>query len=390
MIASLVLRIGLAAIIVALAAVAGLRTYAPDRLASVSPVLVPVRHQVSGLLTSIGRDQEAGSLKASTMARGRDLARTHPLDPLPYTLVQIEGNAQGDRDTANRAALTALSFQPRNRAARMHVVNQLVAGGAYDEALDQITLLSRIDKDGQETYHTAILRLVQNTAAWPALERAVAGDPPWKERVLAVLAQSNIDTGFLRRLFVAWPERIDILLDRFVRDGDLDTAYLTFLTSLPPEAPITIPFDPSFQAVPGARPFNWRISSRYAELGAEGGLDVSYFGRGRPTLAEQVFPLAPGQYQLDASFEGSFDPEAAQLAFRIRCVLGDDKGEKLADWTLEPGDVSSGLVRTQFTHSDPDCGYIRLEFRALPGVYPRTTRLTLAGLTLTAIAPDGS
>jgi len=365
-----------------------LRAFAPERLAGLAPRLTPVRYQVEALLAAVAEDREAGALRESTMAQGRRLAVAHPLDPLPYALVQIEGNAQGDRETANRAALTALAFQPRSRAARMHVVNQLLAAGAFDEALAQITLLSRIDRDGQETYHTAILRLVQTPAAWPAIERAVADDPPWKVPVLTVLAQSSIDKGFLQRLFASWPERIDILLDRFIRDGDFDTAYLTFLANLPADAGIEVPYDPGLSGQPGHPPFNWRVNDRYAELADRGGLDVSYFGRGTVTLLEQVFPLAEGDYRLDAGFEGTYDPEAARLRFRLSCVGAGDGGPALAEWAVTPEAVIAGEVSHAFSHDDTRCAYVRLAFTAAPSLFPGTTRLRLTGLALTVREPD--
>ncbi len=385
-------RLVLRSVIVAIVLAAGLlliaRILMPDRLVEHAPRLAPVRYQVDSLLAAFGEDREAGEIRAETLDRGRALARAHPLDPLPYTLVQLVESAEGNPETANRAALTALSFQPRSRAARMHVVNQLVAVGAFDEALDQITLLSRIDPGGQETYHTAILRLVQDRAAWPAIRRAVTTDPPWKEPVLIILARSTIDTGFLQSLFESWPERIDILLDRYIRDGDIDTAYLTFLSALPTDANIAVPYDAGFTGQPGHEPFNWRVNTRYAELAEEGGLDVSYFGRGRVALAEQVFPLSPGTYRLEAGFEGTFNPESAGFGFRIRCASGAEPGPLIAEWSLEPDAILEGRVQHDFTHTGAGCDYAHLEFRAVPGLLPATSRLQLTGLSLASLEPD--
>ncbi|MEO0753429.1 MAG: hypothetical protein AAFY85_01390 [Pseudomonadota bacterium] len=383
---ALIVRVCLGVLLSAVFCLAVARIAAPSEIARIAPVLSPVRGQVRELVSAVSADQQAGGITGETIDAGRRLARIHPLDPMPYALTQLAEVERGDREAANAAALTALSFQPRNRVARMHLVNQLVSAGEFSAAIEQITLLWRIDRDGRDLYNRAIVGLAADPASHDAIEGAVSGQPPWKGAVLGQLVNAHPDAAFLQRLFSYWPERVDFLLKRFLEDGNPDAAYLTFLDALPDDVPITVPHDPGLEGLAGGYPFNWFIDRQYAEQVHSGGVEISYFGRGERRLLAQIFPFEPGVYRLAIDLEGDWDFNAARLAAMIRCLEPDSRLVFREELSAE--DLDAQRFEAEVSHALDSCTYVRFTFNALPGAYPRTSRLRVNGVDVTAVAAD--
>ena len=309
----------------------------------------------------------------------RRLALTLPVDPLSYSVLQLRSDEAGDVDAANRAAMKAITFQPRSRAARMHMVNELIAAQQFDAALDQISLMARLDRRGEALYAQAVLGIAEQDAAHPAIVRAVAKNPPWKQLVLRSIAEATTDLDFLQALFEHWPEEQRLVLERLVDDGQTDTAYLNFLSTLPAEAAITTPFDPSFNGLDGSRPFNWEIDTRYAEISEDGGLLITYFGRGQARLARQIFPIEPVGYELTFQADGTFEDTAAQFELLLECV---GRATLIAQIPVKSADLGGNGLSASFEVETDLCDFGQLSFWGRPGEFPRTTRLTISNIAL--------
>ncbi len=353
----------------------GLRAVQPGLLPS---ILTPARAQVEDLISALPA-QEPTIISPDLARKAINLATTHPLDPTPYTFAQLRAEQMGERDVANEAALTALTLQPRTRAARMHVVNQLVSRKQYGEAFKQISLLWRVDRDGHKAFTDAIVSLAQAPETWPALEDTIEQDPPWKASVLQALAADPPSLALLQSLFRSWPERLDILIERLVRDGQFDAAYLNFVSALPPDAPLTMPYDPNFQGLEGHRPFNWTYARQYVEKDERAGIRIVYFGTGRPRLLSQVFPIGPGAFEFAYELDGQVPLNAAEFEWHITC--SDSKQRLLAapaEWPTS-GDKP---MTARFVVPRENCDYVDLSLFALPGLYPQTSRLHLKAVSL--------
>lgn len=375
-------RIVFGLVMLGLSVITGLRTLAPDTLPA---ALTPPRLQVQALLDTVQRDEGPIEISDALSGDAAKLARAHPLDPTPYTLAQFRALQAGDVTAANRAALTALRLQPRTRAARMHLINALVARGRYDEAFNQITLLWQTDRTGHRGFAEAIVRLAQDPRSWPALDAAIAQDPPWKTRALRSLASEATSLELLKSLFRHWPEGLNVLLRRLIEEGEMDAAYLSFASALPPDAPLTAPYDPEFAGLAGAPPFNWSLDERYMEETEGPGLGMIYFGRGRTQLLRQVFPVSPGAYDFSYGLTGQAAADAARFEWRFSCA---SPRQRLLSAPAEYQPTSGSPAPIRLTVPDTDCDYIELALLALPGLYPQTSRLRLTHVALSPASAE--
>jgi len=206
--------------------------------------------------------------------------------------------------------------------------------------------------------------------------------PDWGAEVLERAYQVNLlSKDELLKHYVFYPEAHKKLISSFVQSGDFESAYTTFLQigSLNGYDMSPKPFNPEFKTIPILPPFNWQLSEELAFLESDG-IDVSYFGRDRPTILSQTFPLSPATYDLEIKYTGDIAREAGYLLVKLWC-----DGSRL----IHTHEIKTGLDnapdRFEFTPPDTDCPFIRLSLHGEPGIFPGETNLKLHKITITEL-----
>ncbi len=309
-----------------------------------------------------------GQITSETLGLSRRLARAAPLDDFPVMLIGLGDYLGGDVASASTAMRAALDRNPRSRIPRLFFIERSYVTGNFATAVAEIGGLLKIQPEAEVHALPVLEQMASQPAGQAALVEGIVDDPIWASPLLMSLNASSPDIGFLTRLNAARPSHVGLLLRRLVDAGELTSAYLIWLEVTPDLGDGGTPFNPRFEPLDAAVPFNWMVNSDHAEIERGGGLYSVYLGYDNPFMARQVMLLSPGRYRLEAMMSVDADPRGGQFGWIVRCLPSG------AVFLREKIDATvSEMVAREVIFDVPReaCEFQELMFVGMPGEAPR-------------------
>lgn len=315
------------------------------------------------------------------------LARLSPLDTLPFMPPLVQASADRDLEAMQTLSEHVLHLDPRNRAARFVAAQLAVAREQPQAAMQALVPLLALDRQNSAAYLAEMASIAATAEGRQVLLDALSSRPPWGAGLVRRLAQSTVDTDFLLSLLDLYPEGQSSFVQALVRRGDLERAHLTFLNFLPLDlvTRIGVPFDRQFRGTDGAQPFNWVINRTYANLEKAGGLSVSFFGQGRPIIAEQILRLSPGPYRADFVMNGELFQNGGHFDWSLECTR---TGEPLMTRPIIELLSSPTNHEALFDVPGNGCSFQTLRLRGVAGAFPRTSRATVTEVNISHLRAE--
>ena len=292
--------------------------------------------------------------------------------------------------------LKSAKSNPRNQTSLMLLAQHYIQNESYDEALDAIDTLYRLNVDGRDNYLHVLELINNNPEGHLAIKRSIPQRKGWMRIFLGKLMgeQAELDANYYAKT-----EMLKSFIGAKLRKEDKDLLKKYFLmtarleqyeeaheywTKLSGNAPSnSLIFNSKFLPDQSFPPFDWDL--RYGKLaGAEyDGIDGLYAYHNSDKahfLARQVFPVnAEDIYQSHIGIRSAVDENRAQFEWRFICrplnvvwhvvtVEGQTKSETVQETILPPVPVG--------------CSFTELQLWARPGKYTGHSNVTFDSLTL--------
>ncbi len=276
----------------------------------------------SAALEGAGERLLSAAQTTSDTARVRDLAARaldrSPLEVGAVRLLALAADRTNEGDRALQLMTIAGRRSERDGPAQAWLFDYWFKHHDWPRAFKHADLLLRthpqVTKQLDPTLEAAA---VADPAARRELTRRLEDAPFWREVFLSDLAQSGADPAPLLAILTDLNranaklsnEELEAVLVPLVNRHLYDEAYLTWTQSLPPKALTTLGnvYDPDFDGLPGAPPFNWALHQpnggaveiARAPAGDRGhALAVHLYDAPTQALAVQLINLPPGRYVL--------------------------------------------------------------------------------------------
>lgn len=287
----------------------------------------------------LGQRDTAG---AEALARRAIVA--DPMSLTAFRTLGLAAVAAGREGEADALLTIAGRRAKRDRPAQIWLIQRRAAQGRYPEAVAHADGLLRAWPIEMRAPVTKLLSAMAagDPEAGKAIAADLATDPPWRTRFLIDLSRDVSDLAAPFTVFSALqdskrpPRDIELqaYIDRLVREGLYQAAFVTWVQLLPPEGMKGLGdlYDGNFDGLPGPPPFNWqlpRIKGGFVELAAAPGgpggkaLHLSFGGGVAPVvLARQLLVLPPGRYRLFGQARTTRFESALGLIWTLRCAEG--------------------------------------------------------------------
>jgi tetratricopeptide (TPR) repeat protein len=272
----------------------------------------------------------------------RRALRANPLDGRSYRVLAGLAEARGDRAEAARLYAVAAQRAPRDALSQAWMLDYHLAEGDLPAAMRNLDLMLRVNPALFTALEPMLLSLASEPQAHEALAERLASAPPWRGRLLALVAAKAPDRQAVAPLFDRLrkapgglaPAELSAWLDRLGRDGQWGQAYLIWVSQLPPERLQGLGnlYNGSFEWEPGQGAFHWRLArvagariDRLPTDGAQGrlALRVAFEDRRVPFAnVSQLLALAPGRYTLSGQAKPDNLRTERGLVWTVTCASG--------------------------------------------------------------------
>lgn len=321
------------------------------------------------------------------------LVKANPLNGTAVALLALDRQAQGDAAGATALGDQALKIEPRTRLARLaRLDRQTRAGDPVAAATSTIRLLM-IDSGRKAVYLPILVSLARDARTVPVISQALVGDQEWGPSFVAMLIDGKVDPAIRYALMNPTKKAstsAEADRDFFVRNlagtGDVERAYLAWLAFLPDSAlsKVGAPYDAHFEGLPGATPFNWKLTSTDGDRASieNGALNVSYSGRAPVTLAKQIILPKPGSYRLRsvlASVENVGQNSATTFTWNAYCL---PSGKVVASLAIDLKAVGRAQQSPPFDVPAADCSSVALQLDGSTSEFPIRLAVSLSSVEL--------
>lgn len=316
---------------------------ADQRSADQPQAALKIRPDDSLALASLAERRMAGGDAAAAKALALRAIVADPMELTAFRTLAQAAAAQGRIAKADELMTIAGRRAKRDRPAQLWLLQRRASQGRYAEAVIHADGLMRawpIEMRGPVT------RLLSAMAIDPDAGKAIASDlatdPPWRTRFLIDLSRGTSDLAAPFTVFSALQDskqpprdlELQAYIDRLVREGLFQAAYVTWVQLLPPKGMNGLGdlYDGGFEGLPGPPPFNWQIPRiKGGSIGLDPGpggssgraLHLSFGGGAAPVvLARQLLVLPPGRYRLLGQARADRFDSALGLIWTLRCAEG--------------------------------------------------------------------
>jgi hypothetical protein len=316
-------------------------------------------------------------------AVGRQILRMTPLLEAPLVYAGFDLASKGAEAEAHEAFTKAINRQPRNVPALSWLTSAAVKDGDYERVVILLDQLWRVDPGNRAAYADALASIARDPeGAALLLDRLDQSSPLALAAADKLLPAAN-DLDLLIKVGALAPQLQNRIIDRFVKEQGLESAFVVWLSFLPASeiAQFSWPYDPAFIGSEAPAPFNWDVRSG-AERIAEGGLLVRYPGRGSMTFVRQTMLLGPGAYRLSSQMDGELSESGGSLVWQVQC---------LSDKSVIGQVRLSELTRTlstqtlQFSVPTSGCPVQLLSLEGSPGALTSRARATVRHVAISAL-----
>jgi hypothetical protein len=304
------------------------------------------------------------------------LLATSPLSEHPFRIAGLLALEAGDTRRADELFAIVHERQPRDSAARLNLVRRYLAGGDLATGVRELERLIWLDPSRSGQYADMLVALADAPEAAEAIEARMLESQPVRSALIGKMNERHGDIGRLIRLNAAEPPAQSGLVQRMLRDGGLEFAFLGWLEFLPADqrSDLSWPFNPRFEDVAAPAPFNWTVRTQLSEHLPDGGLYISYDGKDSPVLLEQTMMSAPQRYAVSLTMDVSIQPNGGQLKWSLACASG---GPELGSVRIRERSAGVQTYRFETVAPGPDCRGMKLSLSGVPGEFPLWARATL-------------
>jgi len=194
--------------------------------------------------------------------------------------------------------------------------------------------------------------------------------PDWGPRILSRVHELKLlETEEILEYYGYYPEAQNSLLSALITRNDWTAAYQLFsqMADLAKFEVSDRPFNGSFKDFSVGFPFNWFYNEDYVDRDANG-VEISYFGREKPTFLQQYIPVDRGEYELQMEYSGDISSDAGYFIWIASCQ--NVKGGVLGRHEIAPSSGNKALNSFKFTVPDGGCEFLRLGLTGKPGLFP--------------------
>ncbi|MEA3001165.1 MAG: hypothetical protein QOH04_725 [Sphingomonadales bacterium] len=315
-----------------------------------------------------------------------------PLAEEPFLIAGIQALARGDVRKGEQLLTEVRRRNPRQRLARLLLLDRYLREHRTAEATVEITVLTRLIGAAQGVLTGQLAQMASDPATAPQMLPILAAHPDLQTAVLEALAANGADADLIMRVaalsrggYVGSDQQWQrVLLARLVERGEIGRALVVWakLAGLPPprdgEKGL---YDGTFRGAPGAEPFNWGLATEaigVAERTGRSSLQVDYYGRDAGSLARQLLILRPGRYRFQFRVSGHASGEGSRLVWTLACQPG---GAALLRLPLAGIDSTAKEFKATFT-VPAGCAGQWLKLEGVPGDVETAQSVTLGGLSI--------
>lgn len=283
-----------------------------------------------------------------------------PIDAQALRILGIVADRDHRESQAHALMTLAASRSQRDPIPHLWLFQREVVGGDWARAMYEADTLMRKPRPGYDV-RAVVVAAAQDPRARQALVERMRYRPAWAVPLVTQLARRNPAGAFDLLLRLSRTDspptdaEVAALMRQMMSDGAVLNAYLAWTALLPTSAVERLGdvYDPDFEGLPGAPPFNWRLvsgDSSGAELapgpdGTGNTLYVHNSAKRNTVLAEQILLLPPGRYSLVARMYLEEAGRAGELVWTLTCVGGTPLAQVASsDDGLVWRDASSPLV----------------------------------------------
>jgi len=293
------------------------------------------------------------------------LVAVDPLAPGALSLYAAGLGRLGETARADHAMSVAAAHLPIDLIADTWLFKRALQSGDAAAALEALdTGLRARPYAAYESGGSAARLLALGPSAEEGFALRLAAAPPWREQLLESLALNAPDAAPLQRLqerlraSAAPPTQKETraLLERLVRDGRYDAAYLAWLNSLPAAKLSTLGllYNGALTEPVSNLPFDWQIAPPRGSTAlvvddrGERRLALDFFGaRVAFSHVRHLLALPPGAYVFSGESEARALVNDRGLRWRIFCV--EDPAGALAVTPALQGSAQRSAFRVAFT-----------------------------------------
>jgi hypothetical protein len=338
-----------------------------------------------------------GHVTPRLRADALDALNDDPLADEPFLLEGVEALAKGDVRRGEALLEEAKRRNPRNRMARLLLLDRYVRTERPRDAAAELGTLTTLMPQTSEVLIPQLAKMITSPKTAGTLRGALTNNPRLLNAVLSRLASDGADPDTILALAAAAappPPGVDtnwqaILVNNLAQQGQVDRAYRLWreFGKVPATGSAKGLYDPDLRGMPGSAPFNWRLISGaegVAEKANGGGLQVGYYGRVDAALAEQLLMLAPGRYRFQFQVEGDAKGESSKVAWTLACA---GNPAMLAQLPLTGITYAPRTMGVNFVVPAAGCKAQWLRLAGNAAEFPMEQNVTIRNLRL---AKDGS
>lgn len=300
-----------------------------------------------------------------------EINRYSPLSTEPYVLQMIDARVANNQARTEKLARHIIALNPRHQGAHTFMAEAAYLKGDAVTTLAALSHLIEFDPQNADRYLASMVALAPFPNGQETLLAALDDKPRWGVKLANLLVETVEDDQFIVAVLRAYPTSQSTYVRALWAKGERQRAHNLFLELQDDKKTSRAPFDPDFSQREGARPFNWRIARDVAEFETGGGLYITFFGSGRPTIAEQVVKLRSGAYTFSAEMRGETHRNGGHFQWRIECV---GTNVLIHEQTVDELMASDTRFEGVFAVPQDSCTFQHVRLQGVAGLYPRTTR----------------
>jgi hypothetical protein len=286
----------------------------------------------------------------------------------------------------------------RDLMSRVWLIQTAVNKGSVADALTNFDIALRTSEQAPQLLFPILASALTDDSLARPIGALLKRRPPWAERFIYDTVSAGGDLRNLGRVvgtldpkpMLGAEDLRALAVAKLLEQGDLTTARIVALPSLPVRQRAKLVVDPGFTESEGYTPFNWAFSSEpdrsanraLAEEGGPGLLIDATKGPGG-IVASQLLALPPGAYRIASIRDG------ATMTDRT-----------VPFWTLACGDASSRLLATHSLTQPrgpdrtfvvpPDCGAQWLRLNLPASDEPAERKMLIRSIDIIAVPPDSA
>jgi hypothetical protein len=338
-----------------------------------------------------------GRVSPQLRASAIDALADHPLAEEPFLLEGVATLARGDGKRGEALLEEAKRRNPRNRMARLLLLDRYLRTERPVEAAAELGVLTILVPRTGEVLIPQLAKMVTDPKTAGTLRGALNNNPGLLHAVLSRLASSGTSPDTILSLASEAgppPPGVDtqwqaILVNNLAQQGQVERAYKLWqeFGKVPAAEAGKGLYDPDLKGLPGSAPFNWRLvagAEGVAERASGGGMQVGYYGRVDAELAEQLLMLQPGRYRMQFQAEGDAKGESSKIFWSLSC-----QGSKasLVQLPLTGITYAPRKIAVAFTVPSSGCSAQWLRLAGAAAEFPAEQSVTIRNFR---IAKDGS